>query len=334
VMQSGFKFRYVNELTGLFVLGVCGLVIIGIIFSGHSQRWFSRKYAFDVLLPEAGTSGLRRGDEVFILGVSAGLVDDVVVGNDGRMNAHVKIRRDFERFVRTDSTASIKKAFAVAGDSFMEITRGSGPPLPPNHPSIGCLPSQDSLGRIEKMLADLSAEVIPVIKKAGGGIEKWDQLGGSLQKNQAQLTAIFTRLDHLAATIEEGKGTAGKLINDPAIADDARNLLVQANETMGRLQDMVTNLTAAAQDVRNGTVRLPEITDGIANEVKNLPGLVHQTQISMVELERLIEALQRHWIVRKYVDAAEPVSLRPPHQMIETKKTNYSVLRSPRGSAR
>src|SRR5436305_14307285 len=129
-MEKHFKSRYVNELTGVFVLVVMALVVAGLIFSGHSQRWFARKYVFNVLLPEAGSSGLRRGDEVFILGVSAGLVDDIRVGGDGRMKAHVKIHRDFERFVRIDSTASIKKAFAVAGDSFMEIEGGMAAPLP------------------------------------------------------------------------------------------------------------------------------------------------------------------------------------------------------------
>src|SRR3954467_2926617 len=124
-MRTRFKFRHVNELVGVFVLGVVTLIIVGVVFSSHSQRWFARKYAFDVLLPESGTSGLRRGDEVFILGVSAGLGEDIIVGEDGRMKAHVIIRHDFERFVRTDSTASIKKAFAVAGDSFMEIARGT-----------------------------------------------------------------------------------------------------------------------------------------------------------------------------------------------------------------
>jgi len=103
---------------------------------------------------------------------------------------------------------------------------------------------------------------------------------------------------------------------------------------MSQLQGMVTNLTAAVQDVRNGTVRLPEITEAMANEAKDLPGLVHQTQISMVELERLIEGLQRHWIVRKYVDPADPISLLPSKQTIETEETTRKVLRSPRGSAR
>src|SRR4051794_12930686 len=108
-MENHFKFRHVNELTGLFVLAGVALVLAAVIFSGHSQRWFARKYAFDVLLPASGTSGLRRGDEVFILGVSAGLVDDIIVSDNGRMKARVTIRRDFQRFVKADSSASIKK---------------------------------------------------------------------------------------------------------------------------------------------------------------------------------------------------------------------------------
>ncbi|HTL16603.1 MAG TPA: hypothetical protein VL793_05165, partial [Patescibacteria group bacterium] len=102
-MERRFKFRHVNEVTGLFVLAVLALVVAGVILSGHSQRWFARKYAFDVLLPEAGAFGLRRGDEVFISGVSVGWVDDVAPVDDGRLKARLKVRGDFGRFVRLDS---------------------------------------------------------------------------------------------------------------------------------------------------------------------------------------------------------------------------------------
>jgi phospholipid/cholesterol/gamma-HCH transport system substrate-binding protein len=310
-MQARFKFRHVNELTGLFVIAVFALVVAGLVFSGHSQRWFSRKYSFDVLLPEAGTSGLRRGDEVFILGVSAGLVDDVIVGDDGRVKARVKIRRDFERLVRVDSSASIKKAFAVAGDSFMEISRGTGARLPDQAPSITCLPSEDSLDRMEKMLAGLSSELIPVVKRVGAGVDEWTKLGADLQKSQQQASALVRRLDNLAAGLEEGKGTAGKLLGDSALADEAQTLLARANQTMNQLQVMVTNLSAAVKDVQMGTARVPEIVDAVARETKDLPGLVALTQTSMRELERLVEALQRHWMVRKYVNKSDP----PPRKL-------------------
>ena len=331
-METHFKFRHVNELTGLFVLAVVALVVAGVIFSGHSQRWFAPKYAFDVLLPEAGTSGLRRGDEVFILGVSAGLVDDIIVGEDGRMKAHVKIRRDFERFVRIDSTASIKKAFAVAGDSFMEIERGTKAPLSAHSPTIACLPSEDSLGRMEKMLAGLSAEVIPVVKKAGVGLDGWTKLGADLQKNSEQLNGLLPRLDTLALGLEQGKGTAGKLLNENALADDAHKLLADASQTLSQLQGMVTNLNLAAKDVQKGTARLPEIADAVANETKDLPGLVGQTQTSMRELERLIEALQRHWLVRKYVNKTNPPPLGRDWGFQELQPKNLKSPTPPKGA--
>lgn len=331
-MEQRFKFRHVNEVTGLFVLAVVALVVTGVLFSGHSQRWFARKYAFDVVLPESGTSGLRRGDEVLLLGVSAGLVNDIIVGDDGRMKAHVKIRRDFERFVRTDSTASIKKAFAVAGDSFMEISRGKTAPLPQRSPAITCLPSEDSLGRMEKMLASLSAELIPVVKKAGTGLEEWTKLGADLQKAGEQLTGLLARLDNLALGLEQGKGAAGKLFTETALADDAQKLITDASQTLSELQGMVTNLNLAVKDVQKGTARLPEIAEAVANETKDLPGLVEQTQTSMRELERLIEALQRHWLVRKYVNKTNPPSLRPEPGPEETKRNKFKSQPTPKGA--
>ena len=331
-MEKRFKFRYVNELTGLLVLGVLALVLVGVIFSGHSQRWFARKYSFDVLLPEQGAAGLRRGDEVFVLGVSAGLVDDISVGDDGRMTAGVKIRRDFERFVRADSTASIKKVFGVAGDSFIEITRGTGAALPSHKPAIACLTSEDSLGRMEKMLADLRSELVPVVKKAGTALDEWTKLGGDLQKNGEQLQQFISRLDHLATGLEEGKGTAGKLLTDTALADEAQKLLTRANEAMGELRGVVSNLNAAVANVQKGTARLPEFTDALANEAKELPGLVQQTQTSMRELERLVEALQRHWFLRKYVNKTNPPPVRPLPESEEPARKNFKSLRSPKDS--
>jgi phospholipid/cholesterol/gamma-HCH transport system substrate-binding protein len=331
-MEKRFKFRNVNELNGLLVLSVLALVLAGVIFSGHSQRWFSPKYTFDVLLPEEGASGLRTGADVFILGVSVGVVNDIIVSDDGRMRARVKIRRDFARFVRTDSTASIKKVFDVAGDSYLEITRGAGAALPARNPEVACLALEDSFGRMEHMLADLHSALMPVVKKAGVGLDEWTQLGGDLRKNGEQLHELIAQLHGLATEVEQGKGTVGTLITDNSLAEDARRLLARANETMGELQEMATNLNGAAKNVQTGTTRLPEITDAMANEAKDLPGLVLQTQVSMRELERLIEAMQRNWLVRKYVDKTDPPPLRPLPENEEPTHKPLKVLRSPKDS--
>src|SRR5439155_11054046 len=101
--------------------------------------------------------------------------------------------------------------------------------------------------------------------------------------------------------------------------------LARANQTMSGLQGVVTNLNAAAKNVQTGTERLPEITGAVANEAKDLPGLVQQTQTSMRELERLIEAMQRHCLLRKYVNKTNPPSL---HPLIETTAPKNTPLKN------
>lgn len=333
-MEKRFKFRHVNEVTGLFVLAVLALVVAGVIFSGHSQRWFARKYAFDVLLPQAGAFGLRRGDEVFISGVSVGWVDDVLPVNDGRLKARLKVRGDFGRFVRVDSTATIKKVFGVAGDSFIEITRGTNALRPSTGAFIVCLSVEELPARLERILEELQAELMPVVRKAGSTLDEWTKLGSDLQLTQEELHQLLARLDHLVGEVEQGKGTAGKLLTDTALVDEAQNLLARANDAMGELQGVVTNLSATIKNVQSGTTHLPEITDAVAKEAKDLPGLVQQTQVSMRELERLVEALQRHWLLRKYVNKTDPPPLRPPPASEETPRKVVKAPRSPKDSTR
>lgn len=334
MMQKHFTFRHVNELTGLFVLGVLALVVAGVILSGYSQQWFARKYAFDVLLPEAGAFGLRSGAEVLISGVSVGWVNDVRVGDDGRMKARVKIRGDFQRFVRTDSTATLKKVFGVAGDSFMEITRGTNAPLPAQGATIVCLSTEQLPDRLERMLEELRAELLPVVKRAGATLDTWTKLGADLQESQAKLNQLVARLDNVATGVEHGKGTVGKLLTDTALVDDAQGLLARANATMSEWQGVMTNLNVAVRNVQNGTARLPEITEAVANEAKDLPGLVQQTQISMREVERLVEAMERHWLLRKYVNKTNPPPLRPLPGGEEAAPKPFLRFKSPKDASR
>ena len=332
-MAERFQFRHVNELTGALVVGVLTLVIASILLTGQSQRWFSRKLGFDVALPEKGAFGLSRGNEVFILGVSAGMVDDIHVGDDGRMNAHVKIRGDFGRFVRADSRATIKKVFGVAGDSFLEVSQGRGKPLAPNT-VIECLSSEELPGMMEKMVTDLRAEIMPVVKKAGAALDEWTTLGASLKETQGDLHQLVRRLDQLAAGVQEGKGSAGQLLTDTRLVDDARELLAGANKSVRDIGVAVTNVQLFVANLEKGTARLPEITDTVAEEATQLPGLVLQVRTTAVELERLIEGLQRHWLVRKYVNQTNPPPLRawPPEEM--SRLTPEKPTRSPRDSSR
>jgi phospholipid/cholesterol/gamma-HCH transport system substrate-binding protein len=330
-MEERFKFKRVNEITGTFVLVIVAALIAAIIWTGRSQRWFKSNVTLRIILPEAGAAGIRDGSEVYFLGTLVGSVSEVRVEPTGRMEAEASIRNDFFRFVRVDSSAVVKKKFGVAGDSFFEISRGQGTPLPEKNASIVC--NEQFQSALEAAVEEIRVETMQVLKKTDAGLDTWTKLGADLGETRQHLDELTVRMENMASDIEAGKGTAGKLIADDGLADEAHNLLAQANETMSELQGVVTNLNLAVKNVQNGTARLPEITDAVADETKDLPGLVLQTKSSMTELERLVEALQRQWLIRKYVNQTNPPPLRPLPPGPEPGKKTVRVFHSPKDSA-
>jgi phospholipid/cholesterol/gamma-HCH transport system substrate-binding protein len=299
-------------------------LVAALVWTGHSQRWFKSRVTLRIVLPEAGAAGIRQGSEVYFLGTLVGSVSDVIVDAKGRMEAEANIRRDFFRFVRADSSAVVKKKFGVAGDSFFEITRGEGKPLPEKNASIVC--NEQFQSALESAIEEIHRETLLMLKKTSTGLDTWTKLGADLGETRQHLDQITVRLENMAAGVEAGKGTVGKLITDTALADEAQKLLARANEAMSELQGVVTNLNVAA-------ARLPEITDAVADEAKDLPGLVRQTQASMRELERLVEALQRHWLLRKYVNQTNPPPSRPLSEIAVPEKKLLKSLHSPKDSA-
>jgi phospholipid/cholesterol/gamma-HCH transport system substrate-binding protein len=315
--EEPFKFRRVNEITGVFVLVIVAVLIAAVLWMGHSQRWFRSRVTLRITLPEAGAAGIRQGSEVYFLGTLVGSVSYVSVDPTGRMEAEANIRRDFFRFVRGDSSAVVKKKFGVAGDSFFEITRGNGQSLPEVNASIVC--NEQFQSPLEAAVEEIRSETLTVLKKTGEGLDTWTKLGADLRETREHLDEATIRLDNITANVEAGKGTVGKLLTDTTLVDEAQGLLAKANQTMIQLQGAATNMNVAA-------AHLPGITGAIADEAKDLPGLVQQTQTSMRELERLIEAMQKNWLVRKYVNKTNPP---PAYPLPETPEREYKPTSQP-----
>src|ERR1051325_4963884 len=302
-MSDRFKFRRVNEITGIFVIAIVVLLIGVIVWTARSQRWFKSTVTLRIILPEAGAAGIRQGSEVYFLGTLVGTVSDVLVEATGRMEAHARIRRDFFLFVRSDSSAVVKKKFGVAGDAFFEITRGVGKSLPEQNASILCHDQFQS--GFESAIEEVRSEATAVLKKTSSGLDVWARLGADLQNTRQKIELVTERWDKIAAEIASGKGTVGKLIVEPDIADETSHLLANANEAIVESRVMMTNLNLTVKNLQEGSARLPEVGSALADEAKDFPGLVQQTKTSMHELERLILAMQRHWLVRKYMNKAD-----------------------------
>jgi phospholipid/cholesterol/gamma-HCH transport system substrate-binding protein len=319
-MKQRFRFRHVNEITGTFVILVVVVLVAAVVWTARSQRWFRGTVTLRIVLPEAGAAGIRQGSEVYFLGTLVGTVFDVIVDATGRMEARTSIRSDFFLFVREDSSAVVKKQFGVAGDAYFEITRGQGRPLPKKDASIIC---KELPGTMETAIEEVRGAVLPVLEKLSAGVDTWTTLGTKLSagadawtglgtnlgETRQQWNQLIARLDRVVAGIEQGKGTAGKLLTDPAVADDLKTILDKGNVSMDQLQGIL-------KDVQVAGTHLSAVGEALAIEAKDLPGLVLQTQQTLHELERLIEGIERIWPIRSHIEQRQPNTRIPPSEVV------------------
>ena len=312
-MEERFHFRYVNAITGTFVLVVVLALIAGVVWTGRSQRWFKGTVTLWIILPETGAAGIRQGSEVYFLGTLVGSVADVVVDSDGLMQAEANLRRDFFQFIRADSSAVVNRTFGMVGDAYFEITRGHGRPLPEKHASIVCHETLPSA--LENAIEEIRREAVPALKQLRVGLGTWSVLGSNLMTSRESLEQLIRRGDGIVMNLQEGKGTLGKLLTDRAAVDELEKLLLKANRSMDELQVTLNHLQQASANLQEASTHLPAIGGALGTEAKDLSGLILQTQQTLHEIERLVAGLQRHWLIRNCIQPYRPETRIPPSEV-------------------
>ncbi len=350
-MTKPFKFRYVNEIAGVFVLLIVILFIAGIVLAGFVQGWFESYHRLTLDIPAEGLSGLQEGAEVEILGAVVGSVESLIVNDKtGDMEAVAAIRSDFFSFVKQDSQAFIRKRFIFAGDTYVEITRGEGAPIPDKDRMfrMTCEPGREILTTIQEfadeiresrildsimeMSFEIQAAVLGVLTQARNSLERYTTLVVDLRETSVKVQTLLERIDGIVQKTEAGEGTVGMLLTDSTLAEKTISIAGKVETTIDEvdavLRDvhrMTAGLPDAAQmardletireileNVRAATELLPAMAETAGAEIEDIPGMIRQIRQNLREAEELVEAVKRHWLIRKYVETAEPPATLPP----------------------
>lgn len=291
-MNKPFKFRYVNELVGSFVLLVVAALIAGIIFAGHAQDWFEPVNQIRLDFPEEGSLGLQKDSDIQILGTSVGRVGRIRVSDDGSMHATLEIKGSFIRFVRSDSRAIVKKKFGVAGDAYVEITQGRGAELGEN-PVMRAVKDTEITEIAQDILRQIQDATLPLL-------QEYTKLAADLRDPNGPLMKLLANLDEISRGLAGGEGSAGQFLRDTKTVEEVDRILAQVR--------------AILADLKETTARLPPMAATVGREVDALPGTVVQSQETLRETERLIEGIQQHWLIRKYVPSEQLPDMIPAIQ--------------------
>ena len=295
-MAKKFKFRYVNEIVGGFVMLVFLLLLAGVLVAGKAQHWFEPMHEIELRFPPEGSMNLLKGAEVMLLGARVGSVQDILVDADGNITGSIRVRGSFMRFVREDSIALVKLKMVVTGDAFIELTRGSGAELPKDGGEIECVKDIEIMQMLEEALLALQKEAEHTLGLVNAAIEEYTRLAAGMNDPEGHLQELLANANGLLEDIRTGSGLPAKLLSDPAMAGEIGDIIVQVREMMEKVNRM-------ALDLQEVVAKLPPMADTVAGEVDHLPVVIGETQTLMRETTTLLDGLQKHWFLRKYMES-------------------------------
>ncbi len=299
-MAKKFKFRYVNEIVGGFVILVFLLLLAGVLVAGNAQHWFEAVYEINLRFPPEGSMDLQKGAEVMLLGAKVGSVADILVDDEGNISGAMRVRGPFaKRFLRADSIGLVKKKMVVAGDAYIELSRGTGAELPRAGGEIWCMKDTEIIQMLEEAMEQIRQQATNTLALVNGAIAEYTELAAGMNDPQGNLQQLLGNVNGLLEDIRKGQGLPAKVLNDPAMAADVGKIVAQVQELMAKLN-------AIAAEVQAVVAKLPPMADTVAGEVDNLPVLTGDAQALMRETTTLLDGLQKHWLLRKYMgsDAA------------------------------
>src|SRR3954469_14961259 len=95
-----FKFRL-----GLFVIIGIGIFVLGIFIIGKQKNLFNPVFSLNANFHNV--SGLQVGNIVRFSGINIGTVETIEILNDTTVKVNMLIKKEVEKFIKTDSRAGI-----------------------------------------------------------------------------------------------------------------------------------------------------------------------------------------------------------------------------------
>jgi phospholipid/cholesterol/gamma-HCH transport system substrate-binding protein len=279
-MPSQQEVRWSQLKVGLIVL-VAAVILVTLLFlmtSSSGLGILSKKLTITTFFENA--AGLKVGAAVTLEGVTIGSVKSVSVSTNAErkltpVRVVMKIDSKFDYGLKKDSKASLNTN-GVLGDTLVDINSQTavGPPLQDG----------DELHTLE------TPSLTDVVKASQGTIE--------------QLNVILAKMNTIVDNLESGKGSVGKLINDPELYDKAdatvnelHTLEVNLNNGRGSVGKLMTDdtlynrLNATALKLDQVATAL-QGTKGTAGMLINDPAFAQQIRDALTKTNALLADIQ------------------------------------------
>jgi phospholipid/cholesterol/gamma-HCH transport system substrate-binding protein len=326
--------RKYETIVGLFVVASLVALLIMVVIVARQEGLFQEYVEYRSIFKNV--SGLKAGSEVHLAGVTVGNVLRTSINPDGNIVVTFQVLKKYSDRIRKNSRSTIG-FMGLLGEKSLDLTPGSSkePPIPPE----GLVVSVEPLD-ITQLLARAAPSLNDVQKVLTNLVSITEGLAGP----ESDFNKIFSELKDIVSKVNAGKGSLGKLVNDPSLYRDTAETMAQVRQfigdlekskgllgtlvndpafkeravkTMTELEGTFANLRKTTADLRAVSARLPDMAkklDGFLANLnragKGLPGLVTQGESAFSDVDITTKAIQRSWLLRRYVPRPQEHTIR------------------------
>lgn len=334
-----FKFRHVNKISGVFVFVSLAILVALISLAGRSQQWFTRSTEYRVVFDKAdGTMGIQKGSDVRVFGNHVGHVQRVeLVQSDDLSPVHsfegkgpdeliivavLSVKGEFTNFIGADSKAVLKYDLGGLGSAYFDISRGTNARVNGDDNYLSIDVEEDVKKKMEGLLTEFQATANNTLLSITASsdatralVEKLASDDGDLFASIDRLNSNLTALNRIIIDIENGEGAIGNLLVNQETEATVERFIQALGDTSGDLQPIAENLNETIDhldqriaEIKVGVASFNEASSMLVDTVSATDGTIagfasaaDQLSEMLRESELLVEALQRHWLVKGLV---------------------------------
>lgn len=280
---------------GLFIAVGVLIFLVGIFTLGNQQKSFDN--GLHLRARFANVSGLIKGNNVWFSGVKVGTIKKITFSGINQVDVDFNVDPNIQQYIHKDAIAEISSEGFI-GNKIIAIDGGT-----PTAPVIENGTLMNSKGMLNT-----------------------DEIMKTFQKNNQNLLSITGDFKTLAKNMVEGKGLAGSLLADSALAiqfrgvvanlqnttartalmaDELNRFGVKMNTKGGLADKMLTDtavfakLQQSANQLQAATAKAGELTDnlnkasGKLNSTDNPMGALLNDEKSAAELKSMLHYLNQ-----------------------------------------
>ncbi len=292
---------------GAFVLIGLLLFTVGLFMIGERRNLFESR--FPVYAEFATLGQLELGAIVRVAGADAGEVTEIEVptGPARKFRVRMEVRDELRPLIRTDSVATMQTE-GLVGSIFVNIQTGTeqAAPIQDN----GTVQSKEpfSMADLLEQMSDTVTTVNTTVKALSGEIEVaihevaltatdahalLNDIKPDMELIASNGARISTDTQQIVSSIQEGKGTIGKLINDDTLYQQVTGLTKDAQMTMANVRDVTDEARRAITDFRS--------KDGPAQGLfADMRGTLLQAREATADLADNMEAMKHNFLLRGF----------------------------------